>query len=181
MNDEEIRALYDKFPCVLKKALQEGVVNFDTYEPQKNYEPKVLYRGLRGKKTSGDIELFNSDFLSQAELLDWAEKIESAENEDVVKSTMPEDLILQVDLFRNNPKRRGIAQKDNLGDYSCSFSDSYEKLEGLYAKPWLGKYIAKGCIDESCGVISDKHGKPGHIHCFLYEGVGLKGLFEVCK
>lgn len=180
MNEQELNEAIEKFPSVLKKALQDKIVSFDTFDPQKKFAPKQLYRGLRCKPKDGNIELFDSDFLSQAELFYWIKKIEDAENEDVVKAEMPPDLLAQVDFFRSSNGRKNF-KNDDMRLYSCSFSDSREKLESLFAKPSKGKYIAQGVVIDSQGIISDKNGNPWHVHCFFYDGINIKENFKVCK
>lgn len=179
MNDEEIKSLYNKFPSVLKNALQKGCVNFDTYEPQTTFEPQKLFRGIRGKNKDENIVLSEWDFLSHAELLDWAEQIQSPDG-DTIKKKMPPELLEQVEFFISVNMMRNV-KKDDLKYYSCSLSNDYDKLNALYVKDYPDRCIAEGIVNKEQGVLSDKHGNPWHIHCFLYENVGIKNSFKVCK
>lgn len=164
----------------MKKALQDGRVNFDTYEPQESFEPKKLFRGLRGKnKEGGDIVPSEWDFLSHAELLEWAETIQSS-NGETIKKNMPLELLEQVEFFISKNMSNNV-KKDELKYYSCSFSEDYDKLDALYVKDYSDRCIAEGVVNKEHGVLSDKHGRPWRIHCFLYKDVDIKRSFEVRK
>ena len=177
MTEIELNALVEKFPCVLKKAQNAGLVDVRKYELISKFGEATLYRGIKRQKGMAASPLFNSDFASQAELAHHIEQEKKAIARSM-KYNVPDDLKIQMDLFNNTQMYNNFDPK-KLGEYSCSFSDSYEKLESLFAKPNKGRFIAKGIVKETDGLLSRTDGTPGHIHGFLFESANLKDSFEV--
>ena len=177
MNENELNILIEKFPCVLKKAQKTGIVDICKYELITHFECIELFRGIKRKKDKIDLRLHKSDFLSQAELYYHIE----SEKRAIAKSEQYEasdNLKVQMDLF-NNSMAYNCFDIHILGNYSCSFSDSYDKLKAFFEKPAKGRFIARGYVNNSDGILSRTDGAPGHVHVFLFKTANLKESFEV--
>ncbi len=146
MNTDEF---YLKFPSVLRKALQSGVVSFDELPCETSFEPIPVYRVIKRQLEEQDnIEIKEQDFLSQAEL-----------NAISPKGTEAKDLI------------------GDIGKYSCSFSLTKEWLQNIFKLPKKTKLLIYGTINETHGAIN-RDSIP-HIHCWIYKDVSLVKEFVV--
>lgn len=77
---------------------------------------------------------------------------------------------------------RGVEAKDYIGDignYSCSFSQTKEFLINVFRLPKKTKFFIRGKLDSNHGAIN-REGAP-HVHCWIYEGVSLVKDFTVEK
>lgn len=138
------------FPSVLKKALQEHLIDLPD-SVQTNFEEIFVYRGVTISAEKPSLD--RSDFMSQMER--QAEKI-GLEN-----------------LAR-------IPRSSQWKQYSCSCFKDKEELIQAFKLPRQDKRIAFGRIHEADGAVLESFDdNTTHVHWFLYDGVDPSEKFQL--
>lgn len=176
MDDEKLKILIEKFPSVLKRAIEEEKIDLRNYEPECEIEGIPLFRGVYRKVGDSPLPLKDSDFLSQAEQYRYIQKYVQAES-DCTECDMDDDIKTQVEILKTS--KRFSKYRENSGCFSCSFFKDYGKLTTFIEKANEGKFVIKGLVNKSQGFFSEQHGTESHVHAFLYENHNLKASFEV--
>lgn len=176
MNNKELTELTEKFPSVLKHAIIDGKFDIRSFEPRLEIDDVPLFRGIRRKPGEAVLELYNSDFYSQAEIYYHIQRSNQAINESK-NYDISADLKVQIELLKNTPMFKNY--KDIPGNYSCSFSKDYEKMDAFIDKADKGRFVVKGFVKSSQAFLSEQDGGPSHVHAFLFEDANIQNSFEV--
>lgn len=139
--------LSSKFPSVLREALEKGIVSFPD-DVLEHYDSFKAYRVIRRKKSEPILPLKNEDFYSQ---------MEKYKNNSSIRNV------------GNNSKK---IDETNIGNYSCSFFTSGDRLNEAMSLPRRNTRVIYGRIKQEYGFVR-KNKETSHVDLWIFDGLQI--------